>query len=169
MSATVRSQIVHLVKQAFELAKSVGIPNLLQPGLVKEMIIAEILGHEVIVSKRDADARDPDNPNITYEYLTCKEGGSGQLDRMFKHPPEKREQSLQRITRNSKVYLAIFYADNQIKVRSIYEVEPKVLAQEAIKRLERSTNQISHFGISEAWARRNGTLVFRDNSHSPEK
>ncbi len=169
MSASVRSQIIHLVKQAFELAKSVGIPNLLQPGLVKEMIIAEILGHEVVVSKRDADACDPDNPNITFEYLTCKEGGSGQLDRMFKHPPEKREQSLQRITRNSKVYLAVFYADNQIKVKSIYEIEPNILAQEAIKRLERSRNQISHFGISEGWARRNGSLVFDEHSHKLEK
>jgi len=56
--------IVQLVAQAQELALSIGIPNILQPGLVKEMIIASILGHELIHSKRDADACDPNNPDI---------------------------------------------------------------------------------------------------------
>lgn len=84
------SQIIELIRKAQELALKIGIPNILQPGLVKEMIVSEILGHEPIVSKRDADARDRKNPEIKYEYLTCYEGGTGQLDRMFKEPPEKR-------------------------------------------------------------------------------
>ncbi len=41
--------------RAQDLASKIGIPNLLQPGLVKEMIISEILGHELITSKRDAE------------------------------------------------------------------------------------------------------------------
>ena len=98
---------------AADLARSIGISNLLQPGLVKEMIIADLLGHELIHSKRDADAHAPGNPNEKYEYLSCKEGGSGQLDRMFKEPANKRAESLTRITRNSKVYFAVFYASNQ--------------------------------------------------------
>ena len=83
MSSEILKQIVDLVIKAAKLAQSIGIPNLLQPGLVKEMIIAEILGHDVISSKRDADACDRYDPTIKYEYLSCKEGGSGQLDRMF--------------------------------------------------------------------------------------
>ena len=160
MSEKTYSHIVQLVKEAFDLARSVGIQNLLQPGLVKEMVIADILGHEVIASKRQADARRPGNPHITYEYLTCKEGGSGQFDRMFKYPPEKREKSLQRIRRNSKIYLAVFYADNQMEVKVIYELEPTVVEAEAIRRLDRSSNDISHFGLTESWARANGTLVY---------
>ena len=104
MSNRVYREIVKLVMKASELARTVGINNLLQPGLVKEMIIADILGHELIISKRNADAHDPDDPTILYEYLSCKEGGSGQLDRMFKDPPEKREESLNRIWRNNKIY-----------------------------------------------------------------
>lgn len=50
------------------------------------MIIADILGHELIHSKRDADARARDDPDEKYEYPSCKEGGSGQLDRMFREP-----------------------------------------------------------------------------------
>ena len=160
MSEKIYSQILQLVKQAFDLARSVGIQNLLQPGLVKETVIADILGHDVIASKRHADARHPDNPNITYEYLTCKEGGSGQFDRMFKHPPDKREKSLQRIRRNSKIYLAVFYANNQMEVKVIYELEPTVVEAEAIKRLDRSSNDMSHFGLTESWARAHGTLVY---------
>ena len=89
MTRQIRKQIVELVLQAARLARSIGISNLLQPGLVKEMILADILGHELITSKRDADAHDPEDRNILYEYLTCKEGGTGQLDRMFKQPQRK--------------------------------------------------------------------------------
>jgi len=105
-------QIVSLVKKAQELASAIGIPNILQPGLVKEMVIADMLGHQLIFSKRDADACDIENPNVKYEYLSCFEGGSGQLDRIFKEPLELREQSLRRIRRNSKIYFAIFYKKN---------------------------------------------------------
>src|SRR5258708_1525454 len=104
MASEIYRKIVDLVLKAAELARTVGITNLLQPGLVKEMIIAEILGHELIHSKRDADAHAKNNPNIKYEYLSCKEGGTGQLDRMFKAPADKRAESLRRITRNKKVY-----------------------------------------------------------------
>lgn len=77
MKRTIIRQIIQLVVQAQKLALQIGIPNILQPGLVKEMIIAEILGHELIHSKRDADACDPNNPSVKYEYLSCYEGGSG--------------------------------------------------------------------------------------------
>ena len=83
MAREIYRQIIDLILKAAQLARSVGITNLLQPGLVKEMIIADILGHELIHSKRDADAHEPGNPDVKYEYLTCKEGGTGQLDRMF--------------------------------------------------------------------------------------
>lgn len=108
-------QIIGLVLKASELARSIGISNLLQPGLVKEMIIADILNHRLIHSKRDADACLTRDENEKYEYLSCKEGGNGQLDRMFKHPPEKRPESLQRITRNSAIYFAVFYTANQTR------------------------------------------------------
>ena len=92
MAHEVYGKIISLVRKASKLARSVGIQNILQPGLIKEMIIAELLGHELITTKRNADAMDPDNPSIVYEYLSCKEGGAGQLDRMFKEPEEKKEE-----------------------------------------------------------------------------
>lgn len=107
MKEKIISQIILLIRKAQKLALKIGIFNILQPGLVKEMIIAEILGHEIIISKRDADARVKNNPDIKFEYLSCYEGGTGQLDRMFKEPADKREESLFRIKRNKKIYFDV--------------------------------------------------------------
>ena len=166
MARSSYKRIIELVRQAASLARSMGITNLLQPGLFKEMVIADLLGHELIFSKRDSDARDPGNPKNTYEYLTCKEGGTGQLDRMFKRPEEKREQSLHRIRRNNKIYLAVFYAEDQTKVKIIYELEPQVVERETIRQLDRSRNDISHVGFSLKWARENGSLVYSDDQNT---
>ena len=159
-------QIIDLVVKAQELARSIGIGNLLQPGLVKEMIIADLLGHKVITSKRDADACDSRDPSIKYEYLSCKEGGSGQLDRMFKEPPDKRAESLARVTRNKMVYFAVFYKANQIKAKIIYELTPAVVVAETERKLDRSCNAISHVGFSIDWAARNGKIVYEDKKSS---
>jgi len=164
MAREVYRKIIALVLKAAELARSLGISNLLQPGLVKEMIIADILGHELIHFKRDADAHAAGNPNEKYEYLTCKEGGTGQLDRMFKEPADKRSESLARITRNAKVYFAVFYEDNQTKCKVIYELAPEVVLEETERQLDRSRNKISHVGFSENWAREHGRVVYQDET-----
>lgn len=160
MANDIYRKIIELVLQAAKLARSVGINNILQPGLVKEMIMADHLGHRVIVTKRDADACDPNDHSILYEYLSCKEGGSGQFDRMFKEPPEKRQESLNRIRRNKKVFFAVFYSDEQTKVKTIYELDPKIVVTETERQLDVSGNAISHVGFSEAWVRRNGKIVY---------
>lgn len=157
-------EIIGLILKAVALARRVGINNLLQPGLVKEMIIADLLGHELIHSKRDADAHAPDDPAEKYEYLSCKEGGSGQLDRMFREPLDKRSESLKRVTRNSKIYFAVFYASNQTKCKVIYELEPEVVLAETERQLNKSRNLISHVGFSVGWARRNGKIVYEDRT-----
>lgn len=158
-------QIIQLVRKAQELALKIGIFNILQPGLVKEMIIAQILGHELISSKRDADARDKNNPDVKYEYLSCYEGGTGQLDRMFKSPRAKRVESLDRILRNQKIYFAIFYKKNPLVIKIIYEIEPSILLKETERQLDRSRNAISHVGFSEEWARENSKSIYNDSEH----
>ena len=169
MTQRVYRRIITLILEAAGLARSIGITNLLQPGLVKEMIIADILGHELIHSKRHADAHAPGNPDEKFEYLSCKEGGTGQFDRMFKEPRDKRSDSLNRITRNKKIYLAIFHKDEQTRCKSIYEIDPQIMVKEAERQLDRSRNTISHVGFSESWAKRNGRLVYTCPSHRSPK
>lgn len=161
MATEILRKIVALIRQAQELARGIGIPNILQPGLVKEMMIADVLGHRLITSKRDADACDPNDPSVKYEYLSCKEGGSGQLDRMFKEPIDKRRESLERITRNRMIYFAIFHEADQLKLKSIYEIDTDILLRETERQLDRSQNAISHVGFSERWARDNGRLIYQ--------
>ena len=150
MAREIYRKIIGLVVKAAEMARTLGIHNLLQPGLVKEMMIADILGHELITAKRGADARNSKNPSQVYEYLSCKEGGSGQLDRMFKRPDKKRQESLNRIRRNDEIYYAVFYKHNQMKVKVIYELDPEIVVQETERQLDRSGNEISHVGFSKA-------------------
>ena len=165
MAKKIYSEIIELVLNAAKLARTIGISNLLQPGLVKEMIIADILGHELITSKRDADAHKPGNPKIKYEYLSCKEKGTGQLDRMFKEPKDKRKESLFRITRNTKIFFAIFYSKNQTKVKVIYELDPDIVVAETERKLDTSKNPMSHVGFSEQWVKENGKVVYQDVSN----
>lgn len=166
MAQEIIRKIINLVLKAQGLASTIGISNILQPGLVKEMIIADLLGHDLITSKRDADACDPKDPSIKYEYLSCKEGGKGQFDRMFKEPVDKRAESLARITRNTMVYFAVFYKTNQTKVKVIYALQPRVVLDETERQLDRSRNAISHVGFSINWAAQNGTVVYGDKNGS---
>jgi len=160
MKRSIIRQIIKLVIQAQKLAHKIGIPNILQPGLVKEIIVADILEHELIHSKRDADACDPKDHKIKYEYLSCYEGGSGQLDRMFKSPADKRDESIGRITRNTLIYFAIFFKQNPLMVKVIYEIDPDVIVEETERQLDGSRNDISHVGFSEGWAKQNGRIVY---------
>ena len=48
MAREIYRKIIDLVVKAAEMARTLGIHNLLQPGLVKEMMIADILGHELM-------------------------------------------------------------------------------------------------------------------------
>lgn len=101
------SQIVEYVRKAQEIATRHGYKNLLQPGLVKELIIGDLLGHEVHRTKHAADAWDPNNPELKYEYLSCLEKGTFQLDRMFK-APRINEPNLLNVSRGIRLFTVQF-------------------------------------------------------------
>jgi len=158
------SQIVDFIRKAQELASKHGIRNLLQPGMVKELIIADILGHEVHKTKHEPDAWDPNDPTKKYEYLTCFEKGTFQLDRMFKRPRIKREKSLERVTRNSAIYCAVFEEENPLNILCIYRVDVTVFLSEVERQLNTSRNAISHVGITIKWCKDNGEIVYRKDA-----
>jgi hypothetical protein len=157
-------RIVELITQAQAIATENGYPNLLQPGLVKEMVVADILGHEVSRAKHQPDAYDPADSTRQFEYLSCFENGTFQLDRMFKAPAEKRQQSLTRISRNAMIYCAVFERSNPLTVLEIWEITPEAMLLEAERQLDASQNDIFHCGFTRRWARENGTSVYsKDN------
>ena len=152
-------QIIAYVRQAQEIAAQHGFKNLLQPGLVKELVVADILGHEVHRTKHEPDAFDPANPARKFEYLSCFEGGTFQLDRMFKSPADKRAKSLERIKRNAAIYCAVFDEASPLDVLVIYEVPVDAMLRETERQLDASRNEISHVGFTIKWAQQHGKVV----------
>ena len=155
-------QIVEYLRKAQHLATEKGYTNLLQPGMVKELIIGDILKHEVHTTKHEPDAWDPANPDDKFEYLCCAGNrGTFQLDRMFKHPPDKREKSLTRITRNKAFFCAIFNVEQPLDVEIIYEVPVDLILAEVERQLNASRNDISHIGLTVKWCERVGKVVYK--------
>ena len=149
--------VAHLQEAQRVAREELGVDNLFLPGRPKEMIMAGLLGHEVIPAKHGADARDGEGR--VYEYLSCLEKGSFQLDRMFKAPREKRERSLLRVRRNEAFYCAVFSGESPLEVMEMYRVATEVVLAEAERQLRRSANEISHVGLEIPWVRRVGTKV----------
>ena len=53
------SEIINYLTIVQELAdRKFGIKNILQPGIIKELIMAEILGHQLVPQKDLPDAKD---------------------------------------------------------------------------------------------------------------
>ena len=154
------AQIINYIRKAQEIAAEHGFKDLLQPGLVKELVVADILGHEVHRTKHEPDAYDPTDPNRKFEYLSCFDGGTFQLDRMFKSPADKRAKSLERITRNTAIYCAVFDEESPLDVITIYEVPVDVMLREAERQLDASRNEISHVGFTIKWAQQHGKAVY---------
>lgn len=69
----------------------------------------------------------------------------------------------------AKIYLAVFYKENQAKVKTVYEIDPDVATREANRQLDNSKNSISHVCFSETWARRNGSVVYKNNDRDKNK
>ena len=158
------SQIVGHIKKAQEIAAQHGYKILLLSGLLKELIIGDLLGHEVHRTKHEPDAWDPKNPALKFEYLSCFEKGKFQLDRMFKSPPEKRAKSLERVTRNAAIYCAVFAEANPLTVLVIYKLPVEVVLQEIERQLDASSNDISHIGLTIKWCERQGEVVYKKDS-----
>ncbi len=82
----IAKRIIRAAQHLYSDGLAHGIRNIFQPGLIKEIIIADILGHRVISNKRLPDACSATDESVFYEYLTCEERGSWQIDRMFSKP-----------------------------------------------------------------------------------
>lgn len=140
--------------------------NAFQPGAIKELKMATLLGHNWILNKALPDACSRNNSNVFYEYLSAKEKGNGQIDRFFKDGPgiqhEKYLQSMNRIDRNDCFYLAYTDANpcNPLDILRIYRVSTQKIKTETDRQLQKSKNNISHIGFDEEFAKENGELVY---------
>ena len=162
-------KIANLFVLAQQHAQNIGIPNILLPGLARDVILADKLGHDLILIKKDADACDLNDPLLKYEYVSCNEGGSFPVDKMFKVPPKNGDHVLSSIARNSKIYFVIFYGPEPLKIKFIYEVKPATMYSEMERQLEANGNDIATIIFTEQWAMDNGNIIYRDKKELKEK
>ncbi len=130
--------------------------------------MADILKHDWILSKKNADACSRTNSKDEYEYLSGKVGGAGQIDRVFKDDtsdPEqqkKHTQSMERIRRNKAFYLAYTNPDTSkpLDIWKIYEVSTSDIEKETKTQLQNSSNKISHVSFPESFAQKHGKIIW---------
>ncbi|OOH92420.1 hypothetical protein BMT54_00515 [Pasteurellaceae bacterium 15-036681] len=137
--------------------KNFGITNILQPGIIKELIMAEILGHQLVPQKDLPDAKDIDGH--FYEYLASirrvntrnNRGCSFQMDRVTPN-------NLTRVTRNKAFYFGIF--KTHLEIEQIWEVSIPDVLNEVKRQLENCKNDIAHVNFLLKWLENNGKLVY---------
>jgi hypothetical protein len=126
--------------------------DLLTPGFIKEWLVSKILGHDCHKTKHGPDATSLDGKEH-YEYLSCKEGGSFQLDRIH-------EDNLHRIERNDAFYFALFDKENGLNCLKIWKGQTEIVLNEAREKIARMSESSKHIGFSEDWVEKNCELIF---------
>jgi len=105
------SVFISELRKAQEIAVTdFGVGDITLKGRIREILIAEKLGHEIIVGSKDADARD--KSGAVFEYLTSK-SGKFQVTHLT-------EENMYRITRNDAIICANF--NSPIEIDSIWRV-----------------------------------------------
>jgi len=126
--------------------------DLLTPGFIKEWLISDILGHKCHKTKHGADATSMDGTE-KYEYLSCKEGGSFQLDRIH-------EGNLHRIERNDAFFFALFDKDNGLECLKIWKGSTSAVLIECRDKFRTMSQSSNHICISRKWVINNCELVY---------
>ena len=156
-----------LLKRTQEIAEDkYGITNILQPGVIKELIMAEILGHGLVPQKDLPDAQDSEGGY--YEYLASirrvnvktNKGCSFQMDRVT-------STNLKRVTRNAAFYFGIF--KTHLEIEQIWRVEIPVVLAEVKRQLDNCKNDIAHVNFLLKWLEANGSLVYPSASNRVAK
>jgi len=126
--------------------------DLLTPGFIKEWLVSDILGHKCHKTKHGADATSLDGTE-KYEYLSCKEGGTFQLDRIHRN-------NLHRIERNNAFFFALFDQNDGLKCLKIWKGATSDVLSECLKKFETMSISSNHICISKKWVMDNCQLVY---------
>ena len=126
--------------------------DLLTPGFIKEWLVSKILNHSCHKTKHGPDATSLDGLEH-YEYLSCKEGGSFQLDRIHKD-------NLHRIERNNAFYFALFDKEQGLNCIKIFKGDTSLVLSEAKEKIAKMSESSKHIGFSIDWVEKNCELIY---------
>jgi len=126
--------------------------DVLTPGFLKEWIISEILGHKCHKTKHGPDATSLEGDK-KYEYLSCKQGGSFQLDRIHK-------ENLHRIERNDEFFFASFNKESCLECVNNWKCDTNIVLEEAKIKIQNMSKSSNHISFSEKWVKDNCEIVY---------
>lgn len=143
------NRFVQSLRTAQEIAKrSHGVDDITLKGRIREILIAEILGHKIIVDSMLSDARDSKGD---YEYLTSLEGN-------FQMTHMTEENSHNKVFRNEAIYCAQF--EDPVTISEIWKIDPKVYMKKMKKRRPWPKDTQNNFTITLDWVKKVGTKVY---------
>ena len=150
------TEFFNLVTRLNEVKNLMGFEqDLLTPGFIKEVMAGSKLNHYIHKTKHGPDAYSDENLTEAYEYLSCKEGGTFQLDRI-------NGKNLHRIKRNDKFYFILFNKDDGITIKEIYIMDTPIVLSEAKVKISKMSKTSNHIGFGLSWVKNNGNLVYEN-------
>lgn len=169
-SAARRRKMIEHFAEACRLAALEGVPNLLRgPGLVQQLVISDTLGHVPCLSWHDGsgDAYAADDPGQRFEYFSMLEGRRFQTGVAGEGGRFSRAELEKRFRAANKIFLAVFDLKEPLKLLRVYEVEPRVIWEEAARQIDESANARANVTVSERWAAKNGLRIIPAPTATP--
>tara|TARA_B100000674_G_C37813878_1_gene902419 strand:- start:618 stop:1166 length:549 start_codon:yes stop_codon:yes gene_type:complete len=145
------SDFIRHLSNAQEIAiEQFGVSDITLKGRIREIMIAEKLGHSIIVNSKKADANDEFGNQ--FEYLTSLQGN-------FQMTHMTEDNSEAKVLRNKSIYCAQF--ETPVSISEIWEIEPKIYMQKMATRRPWPTDRQNNFTVRINWVRENGRCVYK--------
>jgi hypothetical protein len=161
-SAQRRQKILALMSEACRLAVLEGIPDLCRPGVVKQMIVSDALGHESCGAWHygPGDAFDPKDPEKRFEYFITSDGKRFQAGIVRRSDWEAKKSFYVRFEKAAAIFFAVFDTHEPLKLLRVYRVETEAFRAALEQQIAQSKSAIVNSTFAERWVATNGTLVF---------
>lgn len=145
-----QNRFVIALSAAVEIADSAyGVKDITLKGRVREILIAEILNHVIIIESMQPDAKDSEGH--LYEYLSSLEG-KFQMTHMTEAGCENK------VLRNKAIFCAQF--SDPVTISEIWEVDPKVYMKKMEGRRPWKKDIQNNFTVTLDWVKSNGNKVY---------
>ena len=118
-------------------------------GRYREILIAEILCHKILMGSKGADAIDDEGNE--YEYLTSLPPGNFQMTHMTE------ENSHNKVFRNKAIYCALL--ENPASIQEIWKIDPEVYMEKMNTRRPWPEKRQNNFIVPLKWVREVGERV----------
>jgi len=148
---------INLIKEGIGIFVDVGQHNPLQPGFIKEVVLAQLLKHDVVLDKHLPDAAKEDK---VYEYLSCMITAitpTFAFDGLKTTNEEEMNRSLKRISRNDGIFFAVYEGLDVIEVyySDTYVIHDRVRDNLLGRIAKKSKNNEHTVNITLKWVRDN--------------